>query len=107
MIDRTDADNTKNQIELSSPIGSSPVYAKNQTGQDMTNHIDLVNIEIETELLGHIWLGSVSNENQIGQWLYRLSRCILYQKWYWTVMTNQIEYILSQKPDKTTTWPMV
>ena len=38
---------------------------KTKLDNDVIDCIDLVNVETETELLGHIWLGAICDENQI------------------------------------------
>ena len=58
----------------------------------MTDSIGQVYVEIETKLLGPIWLGTVYDENQTGQWHDRSYRYGLRKKWYWTIMIDQIGY---------------
>ena len=74
---------------------------KNRYDNDVTNPIDVVYAENDTELSWLIGLGVDCDEYQIGQlhdWLYG---CGLYWKWNRATMTNWTRSSLWQKPDKT------
>lgn len=73
----------------------------------MTNHIGLLYVEYETELLWLIGEGMVYNKEKIGQqrdWSYR---CSLHWNQNRIIMTDRIKCGLSWKVDKTMMWPII
>lgn len=80
---------------------------KTRQNNDMTDHIALVYVEIKTKLSRPIWSHEVCDENKTGQWHDRLYRCVLCQKWYWTIVTYWTGCSLWWIPERTMTWSII
>ena len=61
----------------------------------------------QTELLGHIELSVVSNENHTRQQRDQSYKCNIFWKWYWTIETYRMRCGHSWKPVMTTAWSII